>query len=291
MRWHEVSQQVCAEVLARVAAEGPMTATQLGGAKGGGPWWDWSEVKVAAEWLLDIGDLVCVRRTGWRRVYDLAERVVPADLLNRDPSDEECVSHLVRVAARALGVATRGDLTDYHRLQRLPPGGRGRTEALDDAARTAGLAPVHDPGGAGQRRRVGRPGRAVRRGQHPPGTAPGHAAVAVRLAHLGPQADGATVRLRAHPGGLRAEGQTRAGYFVMPLLAGGRLVGRVDPVRRDTTLVARQVSLDSPSAAEPMARALREAAEWVGCDRIELERVEPAASETHLRELCPTELT
>ena len=76
------------------------------------------------------------------------------------------------------------------------------------------------------------------------------------------------------------------GYFVMPLLAGGRLVGRVDPVRRGTTLVARQVSLDWPSAAEPMARALREAAEWVGCDRIELERVAPAESAARLRQLC-----
>ena len=65
----------CKQVLAQVRAEGPLTATQLGGAKGGGPWWDWSAVKVAAEWLLDIGELVCVRRTGWRRVYDLPERV------------------------------------------------------------------------------------------------------------------------------------------------------------------------------------------------------------------------
>ena len=74
------------------------------------------------------------------------------------------MSHLVGVAARALGVATQGDLTDYHRLQRRLPGGHGRTEALDDAARAAGLAPATIPG-AGQRRRVGRPGRAVRRGQ------------------------------------------------------------------------------------------------------------------------------
>ena len=165
MRWHEVSQRVCAEVLARVAAEGPMTATQLGGAKGGGPWWDWSEVKVAAEWLLDIGDLVCVRRTGWRRVYDLAERVVPADLLNMDPSDEECVSHLVGVAARALGVATRGDLTDYHRLQRRLPGGQRPHRGAGRRGPGGGPGARHDPRGAGKRRRVGRPGRAVRRGQ------------------------------------------------------------------------------------------------------------------------------
>jgi len=72
---------------------------------------------------------------------------------------------------------------------------------------------------------------------------------------------------------------------VMPLLAGGRLVGRVDPVRRGSTLVARQVSLDRPSAAEPMARALHEAAEWVGCDQVEVGQVTPEASAKSLRAL------
>ena len=62
MRWHQSHPRTCAEVLARVRAEGPLTATQLGGAKGGGPWWDWSETKIAVEWLLDIGEVVCVRR-------------------------------------------------------------------------------------------------------------------------------------------------------------------------------------------------------------------------------------
>jgi len=66
------------------------------------------------------------------------------------------------------------------------------------------------------------------------------------------------------------------GYFTMPLLADGRLVGRVDPARDGTTLVARRVSLDKAAAAEPMARALREAATWVGCDEVRLERIEPA---------------
>jgi hypothetical protein len=53
-------------------------------------------------------------------------------------------------------------------------------------------------------------------------------------------------------------------------------VGRVDPAREGTTLVARQVSLEKAAAAEPMARALREAASWVGCDDVRLERIEPA---------------
>jgi uncharacterized protein YcaQ len=66
------------------------------------------------------------------------------------------------------------------------------------------------------------------------------------------------------------------GYYTMPLLAGGRLVGRVDPAREGKTLVARKVSLERATAAEPMAQALREAAAWVGCDDVRLEQIEPA---------------
>ena len=73
------------------------------------------------------------------------------------------------------------------------------------------------------------------------------------------------------------------GYFTMPLLAGGKLVGRVDPARAGKTLVARQLSLDTPRAAEPMARALVEAATWVGCDNVPLGQVTPSELESRLR--------
>ena len=55
-RWHTVPERACAEVVARLRAEGPLTATQLGGAKGGGAWWDWSESKIAVEWMLAAWD-------------------------------------------------------------------------------------------------------------------------------------------------------------------------------------------------------------------------------------------
>src|SRR5271170_4557161 len=67
MRWHKVPENVCQEVLVRLRAEGPLNATQLGGARGGGEWWDWSATKIAVEWLLDTGQAICARRTGWRR--------------------------------------------------------------------------------------------------------------------------------------------------------------------------------------------------------------------------------
>lgn len=65
------------------------------------------------------------------------------------------------------------------------------------------------------------------------------------------------------------------GYFAMPVLAGGRLVGRVDPTREGSTLVARQVSLDGPKAVPAVAEALVEAASWVDATTVRVERVDP----------------
>src|SRR6201989_2178767 len=143
VRWHQATPETCEKVLARLRAEGPLTATQLGGAKGGGPWWDWSDVKIAVEWLLDTGEVICVRRTGWRRVYDLPERVLPDELLGAEPSDAECLAHLAGVTARPLGVATHADLTEYHRLNLT------QTRLMTDAVLAAGLTPVAIEGPSG----------------------------------------------------------------------------------------------------------------------------------------------
>jgi uncharacterized protein YcaQ len=154
-RWHDVPKKALTEVLAQLKSDGPLTATQLGGAKAGGPWWDWSDAKIAVEWLLDIGEVACVQRTGWRRVYDLAERALPTGLLDQEPDDAACVSYLVGVAGRALGVATRADLTDFLRLR------KGHTALLDDLLSdgAAGLVPVTVTGWQAPGGRSGQVGR------------------------------------------------------------------------------------------------------------------------------------
>jgi uncharacterized protein YcaQ len=287
VRWHQSHPEVCAEVLAKIRAEGPLTTTELGGAKNGGDWWDWSDTKIAVEWLLDTGEVICARRTGWRRVYDLPERVLPPELLAADPSDEECVTHLAGVAARALGVVTRADLTDYQRL-RWGGTGQGRDGqgiAPDDAAAAAGLVPVEIA--------AARSGPAVRAWADPAALA-GHGESARgrhRVTLLSPFDSliwdrKRTMRMFGFEHSLEAyvpQAKRVHGYFTMPLLAGGRLLGRVDPARSGRTLVARQLSLDKASATEPMARALTEAAAWVGCDQVELGRVSPPSLEPRLR--------
>jgi uncharacterized protein YcaQ len=285
VRWHQSHQETCDKVMARLRAEGPLTATQLGGAKAGGPWWDWSDIKIAAEWLLDVGDVVCVRRTGWRRVYDLPERVLPGELLDTDPSDLECLTYLAGVAARSLGVVGHADLVDFYKLN-FPSGERGQyTRLVGDAAQAAGLVPVAVAGaGPGK-------GRAAAAGWADPAAL---AQVAERGRHrvtlLSPFDSlvwdrKRTLRMFGFVHSLEAyvpKHKRVHGYFTMPLLAGGRLAGRVDPARDGKTLVARQVSLERAAAAEPMAQALREAASWVGCDDVRLERIEPAEHASRL---------
>jgi uncharacterized protein len=293
-RWHQSHQGTCAEVLARLRAEGPLTATQLGGAKNGSAWWDWSETKIAVEWLLDVGDVICVRREGWRRVYDLPDRVLPGDLLTHEPTDAECLAHLAAAAARSLGVVTRADLIDHHRLRELTSPATRHADRVDEAAEAAGLTPVAVGTGAAGRASPPAARNGVTMGWADP-AALAQAAGGVRGRHrvtlLSPFDSlvwdrKRTRRMFGFDHSLEAyvpRAKRVHGYFAMPLLAGGRLAGRVDPVRQGQTLVARQLSLTSAAATVPMARALREAAEWVGCSAVAAERVEPPHLAQRLR--------
>jgi uncharacterized protein YcaQ len=257
---HDLTDGAYDTVIKQLRAEGPLTATELGGAKNGGLWWDWSEAKVAVERALMFGEVVCTGRRSWKRVYDLAERAIPDDLLHDSIDDGECLRRLVRLAGRALGVGTRADIADYHRV---------RGEQFDAVVADSGLVPVSVEG-------WGKPAWAdpealasVPRGRH-------------RTTLLSPfdsliwerarteRIFGFTHRLEAYV----PKPKRVYGYFAMPLLSGGRLLGRVDPAREGKTLVAKQVSLHGPKAVAPMAEALREAAEWVGCTDVRVERVD-----------------
>ena len=270
-RWHvlEERDKTCAEVLARLRGEGPLTANELGGAKKGGPWWDWSEVKIAAEWLLDIGELVCRERRGFARVYDVAERAIPAELLERAMSDEECALQLVTAAGRSLGVATEADLAVYHGVPRaLVRQVLGATQLTRVSVAGWKQDAYADPGAlseAGSRMR----GRTVL--LSPFDSLIWYRERVERLFDL-------RHRLEAYT----PKEKRIYGYFAMPVLAGTRIVGLVDPGRRGEELVAKQVTLFRPGAASDVARAVVEAALWVGSTSCVVERVEPESARAEL---------
>ena len=258
-------------VLAQLAARGPLTATDLGGSRSKAPrpentWWHWSAEKIALERLLAIGQVVCVDRTAWRRVYDLTERAVPARLREAQLDDPACHAKLIALAAERLGVATLSDLRGYFGGQTLPEA----RAAIDRAA----LVPVSVEGWESEAWATRASLRALSGGIR--GTA--------RTTLLSPFDSliwdrPRTLRLFGFTHKFEAYVPARDrvhGYFVMPVLAGGRIVGRVDPGRSGTTLIAKRVSGDI-AAAPKIARALLEAARWVGCDDVQVVHARPAA--------------
>ena len=295
--WHKEPTKAIREVRRALESDGPLTTAGLGGAKKSAEWWDWSDAKVAVEWLLMLGEVVCVRRVGWRRVYDLTERAIPRrhrepapgtpawddDEGVVGPSDDECLRSLLLRSVRACGVGTRGDVADVHRLaSRSVP--RERVEALLGDLVADGLVV-----------------RAEVEGWGAPAYADPLALDAVgdtgtsrsRTTLLSPFDSlvwhrGRTSRLFGFDYTMELyvpQDKRVHGYFTMPVLHQGRLVARVDPTRERDVLRARQVTFETgrrgavpASAVRGTAAALREAAAWVGAGSTTVDRVAPASA-------------
>lgn len=284
--WHEVQDASVTRVLKRMKAEGPITTRDLGGAKTSSMWWDWSDAKIAVEWLLNIGTVVCTQRTGWRRVYDLAERAIPHELRSHQgwrttggvlgPSDAECLRALVAQSLDVMGVGTLDDIADVHRLHKTPTRrlladlgveqvqveGWAQPAYLSPAARTWLSRGARTPSPTGSRTTLLSPFDSLI--WHRPRTQ--------RLF-------GMEHRLEAYtPAPKRVHG-----YFAMPVLHRGALVARVDPARDATAegvvLRARRVTMEDtgPQAIAGTAAALREAGAWVGAVGVEVDEVRPTS--------------
>jgi uncharacterized protein YcaQ len=106
-------------LLRRIADEGPLAASDISETRGTNGWWGWSETKQALEYLFWSGLITCAtRRTSFERVYDLPERVLPRAILDTPtPGEADAQRALIARSAKALGIATAGDLRDYFRLK------------------------------------------------------------------------------------------------------------------------------------------------------------------------------
>ena len=105
-------------ILKHVEANGPVTARELSTrTTKKSSWWDWDEAKTALEYLFLTGQLMsCGRGSDFARIYDITERVLPSKILDTPtPTENEARKQLLVRAAKAQGVATLTDLADYYR--------------------------------------------------------------------------------------------------------------------------------------------------------------------------------
>lgn len=278
--WLAAHPEVVGRVLAHIRERGGARASDFertdGRASG---WWDWKPEKQALEHLYSTGDLMIARREGFQRVYDLRERVLP-DWDDAHAPSAEAVSRALAVrAVRALGVARARWVHDYFRV---PKGG---IDAL-----LAGLA------AAGDLLRVRVAGWDEPAYIHPDNRALAEAAGAgrphpARTTLLSPfdpvvwdrararELFGFVYRIETYTPAV----QRRYGYFTLPILHDGALVGRLDPKleRRAGRLVVRAVHLEPDTAVDDallagLAGALRDLARFLGVPEIMVERSEPA---------------
>lgn len=117
-------------VLRHVSDHGVTSTRDVGEDAGGGGsgWWNWSPSKAALDYLWRRGDLAVCHRRGFRKHYDLARRVIPADVLDAWLEDAAIVDWAMGAALARLGFGTAGDLADFFDIVT-------RDEARDWAAR------------------------------------------------------------------------------------------------------------------------------------------------------------
>ena len=261
-------RKFCNQVLAQIRERGPLGVSELAdGGKRRGGWWGWSQGKVALEWLFWSGAITTHARRRFERIYDLTERALPRDVVERaTPRITDAQRELLRRSIRALGVATERDLRDYFRLP------------LDDTRRR--IADLVSSGDL-------RPAQVE--GWHAP------AFVSVD-AEPGPGDIGAVLLSpfdsliwerqrteRLFDFRYRLEIYTPAhkrehGYYVLPLLLDDRLVARVDlkSDRPRSALRVLNLHLEPHTTralvGEPLAQELRRLATWLGLERVVLSR-------------------
>jgi len=219
-------EAVLAHVLARIRAEGPLGSADFEHERGGGAWWAWKPQKAALELLWHTGELAVAERVHFHKRYDLAERVFPEAHALAPPDPATHLEWACASALERLGVATARELAAFWNA--VEP---AQAEAWCAAAAAAGRIErvrVETPeGGPARPAFAGAGWRARLAGLPEPEPR------MVILCPFEPILRDRARALRLFGFDYRFEGfvpeaQRQFGYYVLPILEGDALVGRLD---------------------------------------------------------------
>jgi len=109
LKWY-FNKRVTKFVYDRIVAEGPLQSKHFEEKKKKQGWWEWKESKQALEQLFIEGRLMVAKRQGFQKVYDITERVLPAGVNTKPPTEKEYAGYLVTKTIRANGLAANNEI-------------------------------------------------------------------------------------------------------------------------------------------------------------------------------------
>lgn len=278
--WMRGHREQVEHVLEHIRTHGPARSADFERKDGkGGGWWEWKPEKRSLEVLFTAGRLMIARRQNFHRVYDLAERVLPGWDDSRMPPMDTTRREFVLQAVKALGVAKAAWITDYHRTrpphvdpQQLVDEGLLLRVRVEDWKAPLFVHPDH----------AGLLEQAAAGALTPTLTSllsPFDPIVWDRKRAL--ELFGFDYRLECYT---PAE-KRRYGYFTLPILRRGALIGRIDAKAHRSRHVfeLKSVAFEpglrlSERLLRDLAQAILRCARWHGCPQVVVAQVVPGAA-------------
>jgi uncharacterized protein len=287
--WMEAHPDALEHVMGHIRKEGPVRSAEFARTDGkAGGWWEWKPEKRALEHLFAAGELMISHRENFHRVYDLRERVLANALPTWEdtlaPTEQEVRRALALKAVRALGVAVTRWVPDYFRTPK-----RGVASLLEELADEGSLlrAEVEDEP-AYVHPENARLAEDVLSGRT-------QSIVTTLLSPFDP-----VVWDRARASELflfdykievyTPAARRRYGYYSLPILHDGALVGRLDAKahRKEGLFEVKAVHLEpgvtvSGELVASLAGALRACASWHATPDVLVRRSDPTELAAALR--------
>jgi uncharacterized protein YcaQ len=281
--WMEAHPDALEQVMGRIRQDGPVRSAEFARTDGkAGGWWEWKPEKRALEHLFAAGELMISRRENFHRVYDLRERVLANALPDWEdalaPNEQEVRRALALKAVCALGVAPARWVSDYFRtpkkgvaglLEELAEEGSLLRATVENSSETAYVHP--DNAKVAERILSGTLRSSVTTLLSPFDPVVWDRARASELF-------GFDYKIEVYT----PAAKRRYGYYSLPILHDGALVGRLDAKahRKQGTFEVKAIHLEpdvsvSDGLAASIAGALRRCAEWHNTPEVRVRRSDP----------------
>jgi uncharacterized protein YcaQ len=281
--WMEAHPDALEQVMGRIRQDGPVRSAEFARTDGkAGGWWEWKPEKRALEHLFAAGELMISRRENFHRVYDLRERVLANALPDWEdalaPNEQEVRRALALKAVCALGVAPARWVSDYFRtpkkgvaglLEELAEEGSLLRATVENSSETAYVHP--DNAKVAERILSGTLRSSVTTLLSPFDPVVWDRARASELF-------GFDYKIEVYT----PAAKRRYGYYSLPILHDGALVGRLDAKahRKQGTFEVKAIHLEpdvsvSDGLVASIAGALRGCAEWHNTPEVQVRRSDP----------------